>query len=56
MYFADISIINSGVRETYVHVYHPVTDSHTYVTGLPKSGTIPQDLKFNVQLDIKATL
>jgi len=22
MYFADISIINSGVREAYAHVYH----------------------------------
>ena len=22
MYFADISIVNSGVREAYAHVYH----------------------------------
>ena len=24
MYFADISIVNSGVREAYAHVYHLV--------------------------------
>ena len=24
MYFADISIVNSGMREAYAHVYHLV--------------------------------
>ena len=26
MYFADISIVNFGVREAYAHVYHLVND------------------------------
>jgi len=30
MYFTDISIVNSGVREAYAHVYHLVQRSNKY--------------------------
>ena len=34
MYFADISIVNSGVREAYAHVYQLVTLLNVYKTSV----------------------
>ena len=34
MYFADISIVNLGVREAYAHVHHLVVHINSFITRL----------------------